>query len=281
MKKLIIICSAVLAVAAILAVSVAVYGEFSFGKKLPSVSNSATIAQAADFYADVVERTKNEKNMKIETVTTITFIDFECPSENLRKMILEYLGYQVGARETKTAAYSFENGVDGSGATPFDVIQPAGSYIEKGIYTGLTLNSVEKDKEHTAVSFALDAESADYFRIAEAFEREGEDLSALAPRHFRYIDVDGIVYYIIDMLDFNFTSQDVENAVAEMEKAEISLGRSEIKAVANKDALLTDVTITVLVYFDSTVRVLNNNMNITATLEVTQHYTITYNEKTE
>lgn len=278
MKKAIMICS-VIAVVAVASVAVLTASGIMFSKeKLPSVSNSATIAQVADFYADAVARTKNEKNMEIQTVTTITFKDFDCPSEHLEKIILEYLGYQVGARETKTAVYSFENGVDSLGATTFSVIQPAGTNIEKGNYTGLTLSSVDKDKEHTAVSFTLDEESADYFQIAEAYMSGGADFSVFAPRHFNYIDIDGIVLYLRDMLDFNFSTEDVEYAVAEIERAEITLGKTEIKADVNANALLTEVSITVPVYFDSTVRVVNNNMRITARLEVSQHYTFTYNE---
>ena len=80
MKKAVIICS-VIAVIAVVSVAVFTASGLMFsGEKLPSVSNSATIAQVADFYADVVELTKNEKNMKIETVTTITFKDFDFPN---------------------------------------------------------------------------------------------------------------------------------------------------------------------------------------------------------
>lgn len=279
MKKAIIICS-VIAVIAVVSVAVLTASGLMFsGEKLPSVGNSATIAQVADFYADVVEQTKNEKNMKIETVTTITFKDFDCPSENLKQMILGYLGYGVGAQVTKTDFYSFENGVDSAGVTPFNVIQPAGSNIEKGNYAGLTLNSVDKNREHTAISFIIDAESADYFQIAQAFSSEGADFSVFAPRHFNYIDVKGIVLYLKDMLNFNFSKQDVQYAVAEIAHAEITLGETEIKAKVNADALLTEVTVTAPVVFDATVRLVNTNKNITAKLEVTQHYTFTYNEE--
>ena len=279
MKKAIIICSVIAVVAVATVAALTASGLMFSGGKLPSVSKSATIAQVADFYADVVELTKNEKNMKIETVTTITFKDFDCPNENLRKIILEYLGYEVGAQETKTAFYSFENGVDSAGVTPFNVIQPAGANIEKGNYTGLTLNSVDKDREHTAVSFTIDAESADYFQIADAFTRDGADFSVFAPRHFNYIDVKGIVLYLKDMLDIDFASKDVENAVAEIESAEISLGKTEIKADVNSNALLTEVTVTAPVTFDGTVRLVNNNRNITAELEVTQHYVFAYTQE--
>lgn len=278
MKRLIIICSAVLAVAAIIVVVLAVNGKL---QNLIPKNESATIEQIVDLYSKAVEQTKNEKDMKIEAVTTITFKDFHCPSENLKDIILFYLGYKVGEQETRMASYSINNGKDITGRTPFDIIQPAGSYIENGSCAGLTLDSFEKHKKYIAVSFTLDEESADYFLIAEAFANKGADLSALAPRHFNYIDVDGIVYYIRDMLDLNLSSKDVEYAVAEIEKAEISLGKSEIKARISNDMLLTDVTITVPVYFDSTVRVLNNNKNITATLEVTQHYTISYTDEAE
>lgn len=279
MKKTIIICAviAVLAVASVAALTAS--GIMLSGEKLPSVSKSATIAQVADFYADVVELTKNEKNMKIETVTTITFKAFDCPNEHLEKIILEYLGYDVGARETKTASYSFVDGTDIIGATPFDVIQPAGANIEKGNYAGLTLNSIDKDGEHTAIIFTIDGESADYFQIAEAYVSDDADFSVFAPRHFNYIDIDGIVLYLRDMLDFNFSTEDVEYAVAEIEAAEITLGKTEIKADVNANALLTEVTVTVPVFFDSTVRVLNNDKKITAKLEVSQHYTFTYNEE--
>lgn len=279
MKKAIIICAAIVVIAVAGIAAFTASGMLSSKEKLPSVSNSATIAQVADFYADVVELTKNEKNMKIETVTTITFKEFDCPNENLRAMILKYLGYEVGASETKTASYSFADGTDVIGATPFDIIQPAGASIEKGIYAGLTLNSVNKDKEHTAVSFTLDEESADYFQIAQVFKSESANLSAFAPRHFNYIDVKGVVLYLKDMLNFNFSSKDVETAVAEIESAEITLGKSEINAEVNAKALLTEVTVTVPVFFDSTVRVLNSDKQITARLEVTQHYTFTYNEE--
>lgn len=281
MKRIIIFFCALLVVGATVAVVAAAFGEFSFSEKAPKLNKDSTIVQAADFYAYAVELTKKEKDMKIEAVTTITFKDFQCPSENLKNMILDYLGYKVGSQETRTASYSVNGGKDITGRTPFDIIQPAGAYIEKGDYSGLSLNYILKDKEHTAVSFTLDEESADYFKVAEAFEKNGADLSLLAPRHFNYIDVDGIVFYIRDMLDLNLSSQDVEHAVAEIEAAEISLGKSEITALVNDDMLLTDVSITVPVYFDSSVRVLNNNKNITARLEITQHYTINYNEKTK
>lgn len=279
MKKAIIICSVIAVIAVVSVAALTASGLMFSGEKLPSVSKSATIAQVADFYADVVELTKNEKNMKIETVTTITFKDFDCPSENLKQIILGYLGYGVGAQETKTASYSFENGMDSTGVTPFHVIQPADTNIEKGNYTGLTLNSVDKDREHTAISFTLDEESADYFQIAEAFMRDDADFSAFAPRHFSYIDVKGIVLYLKDMLNFNFSSKDVENAVAKIESAKISLGKTKIEADVNADALLTEVTFTVPVTFDGTVILVNNNRNITAKLEVSQHYTFTYNEE--
>lgn len=279
MKKTIIICAviAVIAVASVAALTAS--GVMFSGEKLPSVSNSATMAQVADFYADVVELTKNEKNMQIETVTTITFKDFDCPSENLKKIILDYLGYQVGARETKTAIYSFVNGIDGAGVTPFDTIQPAGANIEKGNYTGLTLGSVDKDREHTAVSFTLAEESADYFQIAQALMSKGADFSVFAPRHFNYIDIEGIVLYLKDMLDIKVSSKDVEYSIAEIESAEISLGKTEIRADVNANALLTEVTLTAPVTFDGTVRLVNSNKSITAKLEVSQHYTFTYNEE--
>ncbi|MCH5317015.1 MAG: hypothetical protein J1E05_03495 [Eubacterium sp.] len=279
MKKAIIICS-VIAVIAVAGVAVlTASGLILSGTKIPSVSKSATIAQVADFYADVVELTKNEKNMKIETVTTITFKDFDCPNETLSEIILEYLGYEVGDRETKMAVYSFENGVDSTGVTPLYVIQPAGAYIEKGNYAGLTLNSVEKDKEHTAVSFNIAEESADYTEIVEAFNSENSDFSALAPRHFDYIDVEGIVLYLKDMINVNFSSNDAENAIAEIESARISLGKTEIKADVNSKALLTEMTVTAPVVFDGTVRVINGNIGIAARLEVSQHYVFTYIEE--
>lgn len=279
MKKAIIICSAVAVLVAVTIAALTASGLMFSGEKLPSVSNLATVAQVADFYADAVEQTKNEKDMKIETVTTITFNEFDCPNENIKKIILEYLGYKVGAQETKTASYSFENGVDSAGVTPYNVIQPAGANIEKGNYAGLTLNSVDKDREHISISFTIDAESADYFQIAEAFTGEGADFSVFAPRHFNYIDVKGIVLYLKDMLNFNFTKQDVQYAVAEIERAEITLGETEIKANVNADALLTEVTITSPVTFDGTVRLLNSDKSITAKLEVSQRYTFTYNEE--
>lgn len=281
MKKSIMICTVIAIVAIAAAAVLTASGVMVPKSKLPSVSNSATIAQAADFYADVVELTKNEKNMEIKTVTTVTFKDFDCPNENLRKMILKYLGYEVGASETKTDDYSFKNGVDSAGATPFNVIQPAGSNIEKGNYVGLTLNSVDKDRKHTAISFTLDEESADFLLIAEAYASESPDFSVFAPRHFNYIDVDGIVLYLRDMLDFNFSGDDAEYAVAEIETAEITLGKTEIRADVNANALLTEVDITVPVYFDGTVRLMTNNKRITAKLEVSRHYTFTYNGENE
>lgn len=279
MKKAIMICSVIAVIAVATVAALTASGLMFSGMKLPSISKSATIEQAADFYADVVERTKNEKNMKIETVTTITFKEFDCPNENIRKIILDYIGYGVGAQETKTASYSFENGVDGMGVTPFKIIQPAGANIEKGIYTGLTLRSVDKDREHTAVSFSLDTETADYFKLAEAFMSDNPDFSVFAPRHFNYIDVEGIVLYLKDMLDIDFSSKDVGNAIAEIESAEISLGETEIKADVNSDALLTEVTVTAPVAFNGTARVAYSNQKITAKLEVTQRYVFTYSEE--
>ena len=281
LKRIIIFFCALLVVGATAAVVAAAVGGFSFAEKAPNLNKDSTIEQTADFYAYAVELTKKEKDMAIEAVTTITFKDFDCPNENLRRIILDYLGYKVGDQETRTDFYSINDGKDIEGRTPFDIIQPAGAHIEKGNYSGLSLNYILKDKEYTDISFSLDEESADYFQIAETFKSQNAEFSAFAPRHFNYIDVDGIVMYLKDMLDFNFTSQDVEYAVAEIETAEISLGKSEIKANINDDSLLTDVTITVPVYFDSTVRVLNNNKNIKATLEVTQHYMISYTDETE
>ena len=276
MKKAIIICAAIAVVAVAAVATLTASGVMFSGSKLPSVSKSASISQVADFYADVVELTKNEKNMKIETVTTITFKDFDCPNEALSEIILEYLGYEVGEREMKKSTYSFENGADSSGVTPFSVIQPAGASIEKGNYAGLTLNFVEKDKEHTAVSFNIAEESAEYTEIVEAFKNENSDFSALAPRHFDYIDVEGIVLYLKDMINVNFSSSDAENAIAEIESAQIRLGKTEIKADVNSNALLTEVTVTAPVVFDGTVRVVNGNIGITARLEVSQHYVFTY-----
>lgn len=279
MKKAMIICAAIVVIAVAGVAGLTASGLIFSGEKLPSVSKSATIDRAADFYADVVELTKNEKNMNIETVTTIKFLDFDCPNENLRQIILGYLGYDVGAQEAKTAYYSFENGVDGSGDTPFNVVQPAGMNIEKGNYEGFTLNSIEKDGEHTSVSFTLDEEKADYFQIADAFTHADADFSGFAPRHFNYIDVEGIVFYLKDMLDIDFSSKEVKNAVAEIKHAEITLGKTEIQADVNSKALLTEVTVTAPVTFDATVRLVNNDRKITAKLEVTQHYTFTYNEE--
>ena len=273
MKKAIVICTAVLAAVAAVVAAVVLFtnsGELSKIKK------------ATNLYAEAVENTKNENNFKMQTVTSVELKNVDSSSFLVAEIISSKLGYEVGDIESNTQWNTFLNGVStqNPAQTPFDVIQPAGSFIEIDNYGGLTLDSVDKGKDHTLISFTVSQENADYQEISEELRNANPDLSRFAPRHSNFMDITGLVYLINDMIMVNASPSGSDKVIRlyEIEDVDVLLGDTKITADVNENGLLTEVTVTAPVVFDGTARVINSSVSMNIELEVSLKYTFSYAE---
>ncbi len=285
MKKILI---ALISIAAVAAAAIAVLrftGVIS-GNGLPSIKENADIEDAAQYYAEVTKRTQNEKNFTANETTVIKFKSLDTSAKTLKDMIIKLLGYEVGQQETAFESYNFVNGFlsDGSGAAPYQVMRPAGNELPNEYGGGLYLNSVSRADDDTVVSFSIKKESADGLKLMEIIKKPDGDISEFVPRHSAYLDVNGILRHIENMLTFDFSSANGgqqsgnENAanVFDVQSVTATIGDTEITAKVNENACLSQLYVSVPVTLDGKVSFMGNTINVTIRLEVTRETDFTY-----
>ncbi|MDE5670739.1 MAG: hypothetical protein K2I14_04660, partial [Eubacterium sp.] len=209
MKK---ICIALIAVALAAA---SVFGAVTIKKSISEKSNlkineKSSLSEIVEFYNRSVKGSKDYKDFSLDVKTSIKLDEINSSSSFLNEMLSTIMGYKVGDTREETKSFSFETGVDAdhSEKTPFNVIQPANSYIENFSESSLLLKSLSCDTDYAMLAFEVKSETAELDRVVTAInpiikgqaDSDTSAISALAPNHSRFIDVGDIMSTVVDML---------------------------------------------------------------------------------
>ncbi|MBD5082597.1 MAG: hypothetical protein HDT34_00230 [Clostridiales bacterium] len=296
MKKIII---AFIAVALIIA---SVFGAIAIKNKVSEkngfkINATSSLYEVVDFYNSSVKTSKDNQNFGLDVTTSVKLDEINSSSKMLNEMLSAIMGYQAGDVRTDMRSFVFENGVDthNTEATPFSVIQPASSYIEGFNEAALLNQSVLFEEDNALLSFEIKNESADLDSVIAAINpiikgqtvTDKSAITALAPNHSAFIDVGDIMSTVVDMLGISdmVNSSDgdnKENKSASGSKSiginggECVIGNTEIAAYADSDGILYSVMITVPVELRAGFKLMNNVIETSIRITVTQTYMFNY-----
>ena len=296
MKKGLIVIVAVALIAASVFGVVAVKKDV-FSKNSFKIDEKSSLSEIVGFYSNSVKSSKNYKDFGLDVTTSVKLEEIGSSSTMLNEMLSAIMGYKVGDVREETQSFTFANGMDinHSEATPLSVIQPAASYVESFNEASLLLNSVSCEEDYALLSFNIKNETADLDSVVAAINPiiKGETvtdksaITALAPNHSDFIDVGDIMSTVVNMLGIsdmvNHSDSDTKEKTSVsgsktigVNGGECVIGNTEISAYADHNELLHSVMITAPVELKAGFKLMNNVIETSIRITVTQVYTFNY-----
>lgn len=270
-------------------VSAVLFFSFVFsGCKIPFLNindKEPSADKVVALYADAVNKTKSKSNFKLDVTTVIALEAISSEAALLNDMLEIIMGYSVGDTESSTQSYAFSE-KENNFETPLDIIQPAGSLIEN-YNADYVLNPLYSD-EIGMLSFDVKGETAVLDKVMTAINpilknqpvADNSEINALAPNHSSYINVGNILSTAIDMLGINElingeksgSSDASGDKTVRISGGSCSIDDMNITAEIDESGFLKSVNINAPVELNAVMLFMNNSINSTIRITVTQTY---------
>ena len=291
MKKVIGISAVVLSIAILIAVLFTnEFAEDSFaGYDEKSI-------KALQSYAEIVKKTKNEKNFTLELTTSVKLSEIDCANPLFNSVIRRIINSRIGEFNKETEIYTFQDGVSlqDKTITPFNTVQPVNSDISELFFDGVKSAYIYNSHGAEWVYFVIGREKTNINAVLAAYQQSGEfnahksypQIDALAKTHSNFINVMSVVPKVQNMFSMNNeNSEDYEllfpkNAgeATEIEDGYCFLGDTRVTAVKDGENRLKDLLINAPVGVEVEISFLGSKFKTMVSFEISQRYIFEYKD---